>query len=574
MIVDRRAVLRLARRVAGVAATLAAVAYLVRVVDGAALRRTATDLVGHPAGLAAALLAYTAAFALRVVGWRRVLPSLDRGHAWAALHVSLLGNHVLPLRLGEALRVTSVVRRAGVSTAVAVASSLSLRAADLLAVLLLAAVAAPQLLADLAGGWAPVAGAAVLAAAALGVGWLRRLRAAGAVDVALPGVVVATTAVAAWCLESVVMWQAAHWAGIPLTPAQAVAVTAVTIAAQTVAVTPGGVGSYEAAATAALVLLGADAGAGLAAALTAHAVKTGYALAVGTVALFVPSPGYWGRWRLPVSHPPRPAGAPVAAGAPVVVFLPAHDEAESVGGVVRRIPELIAGRPVRVVVVDDGSTDETAARAAAAGAGVVSVRPNRGLGAAVRRGLAEACALGPAAVVYLDADGEYAPEDISSLVDPVLSGAADYVVGSRFRGEIEVMRRRRRLGNVVLTTALRYVARLPLTDGQSGMRAFSPEAARSAEVIHDYNYAQVLTLDLVAKGFRYAEVPIRYRFRETGTSFIRLGRYLRKVLPAVHRQVNLAWADAATGRGVSPPPRAPRTAVAPPPTPRSPSPSR
>jgi hypothetical protein len=91
----------------------------------------------------------------------------------------------------------------------------------------------------------------------------------------------------------------------------------------------------------------------------------------------------------------------------------------------------------------------------------------------------------------------------------------------------------------VLTAGLRWVARRPdLTDGQSGYRAFSVEAAAAAEVAHDYNYAQVLTLDLLSKGFTYAEVPIRYRFRTTGTSFVRLGPYLRRVLPAVYRELN------------------------------------
>jgi glycosyltransferase involved in cell wall biosynthesis len=192
-----------------------------------------------------------------------------------------------------------------------------------------------------------------------------------------------------------------------------------------------------------------------------------------------------------------------------------------------------------VLVVDDGSTDGSAAEARDAGATVVAQPRNLGLGAAVRRGLAESSARNPAAVVYLDADGEYFPEDIEALAAPVLAGDADYVVGSRFRGDIERMLPHRRLGNVVLTRWVRWLTRRrDLTDGQSGYRAFSPEAAASAEVIHDYNYAQVLTLDLLAKGFAYTEVPIRYAFRETGTSFVRLGRYLRKVVPAVHRELN------------------------------------
>jgi hypothetical protein len=98
---------------------------------------------------------------------------------------------------------------------------------------------------------------------------------------------------------------------------------------------------------------------------------------------------------------------------------------------------------------------------------------------------------------------------------------------------------RRRLGNQVLTGCVRWLARRrDITDGQSGYRAFSPRAAADAEIVHDYNYAQVLTLDLLGKGYVYAEVPITYAFRTTGASFIRLGRYLRLVVPAVYRELN------------------------------------
>jgi hypothetical protein len=85
-----------------------------------------------------------------------------------------------------------------------------------------------------------------------------------------------------------------------------------------------------------------------------------------------------------------------------------------------------------------------------------------------------------------------------------------------------------------------------LTDGQSGYRALSPRAAADAEILHDFNYAQVLTLDLVAKGFRYAEAPISYRFRQHGRSFVRLGPYLRRVVPAVWRELRGAPATDGT----------------------------
>ncbi|CAN5727584.1 hypothetical protein BH20ACT2_BH20ACT2_21480 [soil metagenome] len=223
--------------------------------------------------------------------------------------------------------------------------------------------------------------------------------------------------------------------------------------------------------------------------------------------------------------------------APVVLFLPAHDEQATVAPVVRRAPATVAGHPVVVVVIDDGSTDTTAAAAKAAGARVVSFAHNRGLGAAVREGLAEAGRLGALVVAFCDADEEYDPAEMERLVTPILDGSADYVVGSRFAGGRRRMRPHRQLGNVVLTRALAMVARRPISDGQSGYRALSAEAAAAAEVIHDFNYAQVLTLDLLAKGFRYTEVPITYRFRTEGRSFIRLGGYLRAVVPAVVREL-------------------------------------
>ena len=228
--------------------------------------------------------------------------------------------------------------------------------------------------------------------------------------------------------------------------------------------------------------------------------------------------------------------------APIVLFLPARDEEAAVAAVVERVPDMILGHPVRCLVIDDGSTDATAARAATAGAEVVTLSSGRGLGAAVRVGLGAALARGAAAVAFCDADGEYDPAELGALVAPILEGDADYVVGSRFAGRPRHMLPHRWAGNRMLTAWVRTVARRQfgvhgVTDGQSGYRALSPAAARDAEIIHDFNYAQVLTFDLLAKGHRYAEVPISYRFRTTGRSFIRLLPYLRQVIPAVRTEL-------------------------------------
>ena len=221
----------------------------------------------------------------------------------------------------------------------------------------------------------------------------------------------------------------------------------------------------------------------------------------------------------------------------LAVVVPAKDEEATIGVLLNRIARVrVPGYELHAIVVDDGSTDRTAAIACSKGAGVVRHPQNRGLGAAVRTGLRAAVEGGADAVAYLDADLEYYPEDIPRLVEPVLAGRAGYVLGSRFRGGVRGMRLYRRAGNLAFTLLLVLLTRRYMTDGQTGMRAFSREAAASAEIIHDYNYAQVLTLDLLRKGFVVEEVSIRYRLREHGDSFISW-RYPAKVLPAIWREL-------------------------------------
>ena len=223
----------------------------------------------------------------------------------------------------------------------------------------------------------------------------------------------------------------------------------------------------------------------------------------------------------------------------VIVFLPAYNEEKSIAPVIECVPRNIHENvDVEILVIDDGSTDGTVRVAKAAGADhIVSMPRNGGLGAAVREGLAQSFRLGADISVMIDADNEYPADEIPNLLEPIFAGEADYTMGSRFLGTIKGMKLHRRLGNYCFTLLQSLLLRRWIYDGQSGMRAFSRQAMEHAEIIHDYNYAQVITLNLVRKGFRVKEVPITYQVRTEGQSFIKFRKYMSSVLPAIFKEM-------------------------------------
>lgn len=245
---------------------------------------------------------------------------------------------------------------------------------------------------------------------------------------------------------------------------------------------------------------------------------------------------------LGASPPERSVGRPLISSGdtqeqqPVAVIIPAHNEAENLPRVLSRIPRQVVN-DLRVVVVDDGSTDGTSVVARQEGADVV-VRhdENRGLGAALRTGLETARHMRARAAIYLDADGEYDSAEIPRMLAPVQSGNADYILGSRFQGHMRGMPWHRRIGNYLLNLGTSVLAGRWLSDSQTGFRAFSEKALSVVEIVHDYNYAQVLTLNLLRKGMRLEEVPISYSRRKSGRSFIG-GQYLWRVPLGIAREL-------------------------------------
>jgi hypothetical protein len=193
----------------------------------------------------------------------------------------------------------------------------------------------------------------------------------------------------------------------------------------------------------------------------------------------------------------------------VVVIIPAFNEERNVGSVVLRLRQLVD----TVIVVDDGSHDETEEVARLAGAEVISHPKNRGYGAAIRTGLSAAQELEPQAVVLMDADGQHRFEDVRDLVQPILADDADVAVGSRFVDGRTSVPRMRRVAQHGLTWLSNFGSGIKLTDSQSGMRAFGPRAIR-ALLLQSTSMAAASEMQFLASDaqLRVCEVPIEIRY--------------------------------------------------------------
>jgi len=196
------------------------------------------------------------------------------------------------------------------------------------------------------------------------------------------------------------------------------------------------------------------------------------------------------------------------------VILPALNEEATVAEVIGGIPRTIDGvSRIDVVVVDDGSTDATSARARAAGASVVRHPHPRGVGAAFHRGLAEALGRGADIIVNIDADGQFDPTDIPSLVRPVLDGKADLATCSRFKDPNlrPRMPLSKHLGNRIVARLVSSLVGTRFHDVACGFRALSRDAAMRLNLFGTFTYTQETFVDLAFKGLRIIEVPLHVR---------------------------------------------------------------
>jgi glycosyltransferase involved in cell wall biosynthesis len=219
-----------------------------------------------------------------------------------------------------------------------------------------------------------------------------------------------------------------------------------------------------------------------------------------------------------------------------LAIVPAFNEVASIAEVVSEIRDF--GREIEVLVVDDGSTDATAAVAEAAGASVLRLPLNLGIGGAVQSGYLYAFERGFDLAVQVDGDGQHDARELSRLLEPILAGRADLAIGTRFAGPRSYRAPlARRIGIGLFATLVSLRVRQRMTDTTSGFRAVNRRGIRLFAADYPHDYPEVESVVTAARGdLRVCEVPVAMRHRAAGQSSITTLRsfyYVVKVLLAL-----------------------------------------
>jgi glycosyltransferase involved in cell wall biosynthesis len=222
----------------------------------------------------------------------------------------------------------------------------------------------------------------------------------------------------------------------------------------------------------------------------------------------------------------------------LIVQIPAFNEEATIAQTLRDIPKKIDGiTAIETVVIDDGSSDNTADAARKAGAThVVQLKSHRGLSSAFLAGINAALRLGADVIVNTDADNQYAGADIPKLIAPIVRGSADVVIGDREVAKSPHMSAFKRLLQRLGSRTVGLASGIRVGDVTSGFRAFSREAAMQINVFNPFTYTLETIIQAGNRNLGVQSVPVRTNAPTRPSRLYRgLGTYLRKSIATIFR---------------------------------------
>jgi glycosyltransferase involved in cell wall biosynthesis len=226
----------------------------------------------------------------------------------------------------------------------------------------------------------------------------------------------------------------------------------------------------------------------------------------------------------------------------LIVQIPAYNEEATIAQTLRDIPKKLDGlTSIETLVVDDGSTDDTAAAARKAGAShIVQLKTHRGLSAAFTAGIDAALRLGADIIVNTDADNQYAGADIARLVAPIAKGSAEVVIGDREVAKSEHMSPFKRLLQRLGSWTVGLASGISVADVTSGFRAFSRDAALQINVFNPFTYTLETIIQSGNRNLGVQSVTVRTNAPTRPSRLYRgIGTYLRKSMATIFRVYTL-----------------------------------
>lgn len=206
----------------------------------------------------------------------------------------------------------------------------------------------------------------------------------------------------------------------------------------------------------------------------------------------------------------------------IIVYMPAFNEQITINKVLKSIPEKYQGfNEVELLVVNDGSIDDTEKEAINAGATVINHYQNRGVGIAFQTAINYALANKADVLVSIDADGQFDVSQIAEMILPIVKKQADFCTGNRFHNQRPAnMAKVKYLGNSLVSRIVSFVSKTKIEDASCGFRAYSRDCLFNLNLQGSFTYTHETILDLLHKGYKISQIPVNVKYFEGRVSRI------------------------------------------------------